>query len=72
MNPEMSNPKGSIEFGLRHIYMEPREMALMNLFAEQQWRHRPTKGTDLWAQCGKERVRGVERGAWKPTLPYVN
>ena len=42
MDPEMSNPKGSVEFGLRHIYMEPREMALMNLFAEQQWtpRHR--------------------------------
>ena len=47
-------------------------MALMNLFAEQQWRPRQTKGTDLWAQCGKERVGGVERGAWKHTLPYVN
>ena len=45
--------------------MDSREMGLMNLFAEQQWRHRQTKRTDLWTQWGKERVGGIERVSWK-------
>ena len=28
-----------------HMYMETRKMVLMNLFAEQQWRHRHREET---------------------------
>ena len=38
-------------------------MVLMNLFAEQQWRHRHRE--DLWAQGRKERVRQIESVALK-------
>ena len=51
---------------LMHIvintYMESGKMILMNLHAGQQWKHRQT---DLWTQCEKERVEGIERQAWK-------
>ena len=43
---------------------------LMNLSAEQQWRHR--QKTDLWTQLvGEEGEGGKERVTWKRTLPYV-
>ena len=45
--------------------MESRKIVLMNLFAEQQWRHRHT---DLWTQWGKGRKGQIER---VETLPYV-
>ena len=53
--------------------MESRKIALMNLFARQQWRlgHREqTYGP--YRVGGKERVGRIERVAWKHTyLPYV-
>jgi len=37
--------------------MESRKMGLMNLFAGRQWRQTET---ELWTQCGKEKV-----GEWR-------
>ena len=73
--PRNEYPKGIHRiwgYAYIYIYVEPGEMAPMNLSSGQQWRHRQTKGTDSWAQWGKERVGEIERGAWKHTLPYVN
>ena len=36
--------------------MESRNMVLMNLFAEQQWRHR--QKTDLWTQLVEQEGEG--------------
>ena len=38
----------------QRVYMEPRKMVLMNLFARQQWRHRHMFYS--WTQWVKERV----------------
>ena len=44
----------------------------MNLFAEQQWRHRHREKTYGHALAGrKERVGCMERVTWKHTLPFV-
>jgi len=43
--------------------MESRKMALMNLFAWQQWRCRYR--TALADTAGEERVGWIERVAWK-------
>ena len=53
-----------------NVYMWNLEKTvLMNLSAEQQWRHR--QKTDLWTQHGKERVGQAERSAETHTLPCV-
>ena len=44
-------------------------MALMNLFARQQWTNRHTEQS--YGHRGEERVRCRERVTWKLTLPYV-
>ena len=52
--------------------MESRKMVLMNLFVEQQWRHRHKNQT--FGHGGgrkKERVGYMEIVTWKVTLPYV-
>ena len=41
-------------------------MVLKNLFTGQQWRNRHKN-----MGRGEERVRCMERGTWKITLPYV-
>ena len=57
---------------LMHIYMESRKMALMNLFAGQQWRNRYREQTYGHGGRGSgERVRWMERVTWKLTIPYV-
>ena len=44
----------------------------MNLFAEQQWRHRHREKTYGHALAGrKERVTFMERITWKRTVLYV-
>ena len=53
---------------LMHIY-ESTKMALMNLFAGQQWRKKENRLMDMGR--GKERVRCMERVTWKLTLPCV-
>ena len=45
-------------------------MVLMNLFAEQQWRHRQREQT-YGHGWGQERVGGLKTITWKHTLPYV-
>ena len=50
--------------------MEYRKTVPMNVFAGQQWRRKHGK-QDLWTRQGKERVRQIERVAWKHILPYV-
>ena len=52
--------------------MESRKMAVMNLFAGQQWRNRHREQT--YGHGGEERrekARGMERVTWKLTIPYV-
>ena len=49
--------------------MESRNMALMNLFAGQQWRRR--QRTAVWTQWGKESVGRMGRVAGKHTVPYA-
>ena len=47
-------------------------MAVMNLFAGQQWRNRHREQT--YGHGGEERrekARGMERVTWKLTIPYV-
>ena len=44
-------------------------MVLKNLFAGQQWRDIENRLMDMGR--GEERVRHMERGTWKLTLPYV-
>ena len=44
-------------------------MVPKNLFAGQQWRNIENRLTDMGRR--EERVRCVERVAWKLTLPYV-
>ena len=39
-----------------HIYMESRKMVLINLFAEQQWRHRHTE--QIYGHSGRRGGRG--------------
>jgi len=50
--------------------MEPRKMALKNLFTGQQWRNKENRLMDMGR--GEERVRCMERATRKLTLPYVN
>ena len=52
--------------------MESRKMAVMNLFAGQQWRNRHREQTyGYGGEERRERVRGMERVTWKLTIPYV-
>ena len=56
-----------------HIYMEARKMALMNLFAGQQWRcgHREqTYGQGVGREEGEAEMNG-ESSMKAYTLPYV-
>ena len=50
--------------------MESRKMALMHLFAMQQWRNRHREQTYGHGR-GEERGRGMARVTWKLTLLYV-
>ena len=55
------------------IYMKSRRMALMDLFAGKQWRHRhieQTYGQGLGAEEGEGEMNG-ESGMDAYTLPYV-
>ena len=45
---------------LTYIYMEPRKMVLMNLFAGQQWRHRHREQT--YGHSVGERVAHMTNG----------
>ena len=69
MNPEPIirseiSQKEKNKYRIKLMYMESRRMALMNLFAEQQWRHRHREQTLDTAGVGrgwKERVGCMER-----------
>ena len=50
-----------------HIYMESRNMVLMNLYAGQQWRRRLEKG--LVVTVGKERLGRIESSTETFTSP---
>ena len=45
--------------------MKYRNMVLMNVFAGQQWRHRHREQTCGHGGKGNERVRQLEKVAWK-------
>ena len=49
--------------------MEYRKMVLMNLSAEQEWKHRKCEQTLGMASGGGR--KGMDRVTWKHTLPYV-
>ena len=51
--------------------MESRKMALLKLFAGQQWRNRQRTDLWTWEEGRKEQVGCMERVTWKLTLPFV-
>ena len=78
MNPEPIirseiSQKEKNKYRIKLMYMESRRMALMNLFAEQQWRHRHREETS--DKGGEEEGKGEINGesiVEAYTVTYVN
>ena len=52
--------------------MDSRKIVVINLFTEQQWRHRHREQNyHPGGRERKEKVRCMERVTWKLTLPFV-
>ena len=53
------------------MYMEPRKIILMKLFAWQQWRYRHREQAYGHGEAGGRSLGYMERVTWKLPLPHA-